>query len=372
MNSLDPVKTALLISAFALLVACGQEPAAEPAAEPATNIEAAAEAKPEDKPESKAEAAAEAKAEAKPLVVYSGRGATLVDPLFEIFTKDSGIQVDVRYEKSTQTLANRIATEGAQTKADVFFAQDSGWLGALAKAGHLAELPKTTLDKVPAHHRDSGGKWVGTSGRARVLVYSPDRVKAEDLPKSLADLPKAAKKGRIGWAPGNGSLQAHVSALRHVWGEEKTRAWLSEMKAAEPKVYPKNSPQVKAVSNGEIDMGWVNHYYLHKLRAANPELKAANYSFSTAGDAGNLMMLSGAALVAHSKNKEAAQKLVDFLLSKTAQAYFANTTYEYPTVAGVALHKDVPPIDDKMVRADQAHLTDLSGTLKALRELGLQ
>ena len=364
MNSLAPLKTALLVAAFALLAACGQEPQADPAPKPEVAAEATPEAKPEVKPA--------AKPEAKPLVVYSGRGATLVDPLFELFTKESGVQVDVRYEKSTQTLANRIATEGAQTKADVFFAQDSGWLGALAKAGHLAELPKATLDKVSAHNRDSGGKWVATSGRARVLVYSPERVKAEDLPKSLADLPKAAKKGRIGWAPGNGSLQAHVSALRHVWGEEKTRAWLAEMKAAEPKVYPKNSPQVKAVSNGEIDMGWVNHYYLHKLRAANPELKAANYSFSTAGDAGNLMMLSGAALVSHSKNQEAGQKLIDFLLSDNAQSYFANKTFEYPTVAGVALHKDVPPIDDKMVRADQAHLTDLSGTLKALRELGLQ
>lgn len=360
MNATATLKTALLFAVLALLTACGQEPAAEP------------EAKPEAKPEAAAEAKPEAKPEAKSLVVYSGRGATLVEPLFEIFTKDTGVQVDVRYEKSTQTLANRIATEGAQTKADVFFAQDSGWLGALAKAGHLAELPKATLDKVPAHNRDGAGKWVGTSGRARVLVYSPERVKAEDLPKTLADLPKAAKKGRIGWAPGNGSYQAHVSALRHIWGEEKARAWLSEMKAAEPKVYPKNSPQVKAVSNGEIDMGWVNHYYLHKLRAANPELKAANYSFSAPGDAGNLMMLSGAALVSHSKNKADGQKLVDFLLSATAQAYFANTTYEYPTVAGIALHKDVPPIDAQMIRADQSHLTDLTGTLTALRELGLQ
>ena len=150
------------------------------------------------------------------------------------------------------------------------------------------------------------------------------------------------------------------------------RTSVSEMKAAEPKVYPKNSPQVKAVSNGEIDTGWVNHYYLHKIRAANPDLKAANYSFSTAGDAGNLMMLSGAALVSHSKNKVAGQKLIDFLLSATAQAYFANNTYEYPTVAGIALHKDVPPIDAQMIRADQAHLTDLTGTLTALRELGLQ
>jgi len=323
-----------------------------------------------------AEAAAAEAAAVEPgvdaLVVYSGRGAVLVGPLLEIFTKETGIQVDVRYEKSTQTLANRIATEGAQTKADVFFAQDSGWLGALAMAGHLQPLPQNTLEKVSAHNRDASGHWVGTSGRARVLVYSPDRVKVDDLPKTLAELPGVVAKGRFGWAPGNGSYQAHLSALRHLWGEEKTRAWLTELKAIEPLVYPKNSPQVKAVSNGEIDIGWVNHYYLHKLRAANPELSAANYSFPIAGDAGNLMMLSGVAIVSHSNNKQAAEKLVDFLLGKTAQSYFATKTFEYPTIAGIALHEDVPPIDDKMVRADQSHLTDLSGTLTMLRELGLQ
>jgi iron(III) transport system substrate-binding protein len=316
--------------------------------------------------------AAPAESEVAPLVVYSGRGAVLVGPLLEIFTQETGVQVDVRYDKSTQTLANRIATEGAQTKADVFFAQDSGWLGALAMAGHLQPLSQSTLEKVSAHNRDTTGHWIGTSGRARVLVYSPDRVKEAELPKTLAELPEVVAKGRFGWAPGNGSYQAHVSALRHLWGGEKTSAWLTELKALEPLVYPKNSPQVKAVSNGEIDIGWVNHYYLHKLRAANPELSAANYSFPTAGDAGNLMMLSGVAVVAHSNNKQAAGKLVDFLLGETAQGYFATKTFEYPTIAGIALHQDVPPIDDKMVRADQSHLTDLSGTLTMLRELGLQ
>lgn len=316
-----------------------------------------------------AEAAA---ANAAPLVIYSGRGAVLVDPLIEQFTEQTGIDVDVRYEKSTETLANRIATEGDQTQADVFFAQDSGWLGALAEQGHLEELNSSTLSQVPEYHRDANGRWVGTSGRARVLVYSPDRVMVEELPKALADLPSMAQAGRFGWAPSNGSFQAHVSALRHIWGEEKTRAWLESVKALDPKIYPKNSPQVKAVSSGEIDLGWVNHYYLHKLRASNPDLKAANYSFVEPGDAGNLMMLSGAAVVSASDQKEKAEAFIEFLLSENAQGYFAQKTFEYPTVPGVALHPDVPPIDDRMVRADQQHLTDLSGTVTLLREVGLQ
>ncbi|MEC9071535.1 MAG: extracellular solute-binding protein, partial [Myxococcota bacterium] len=314
---------------------------------------------------------AEAK-KSKPLVIYSGRGKVLVGPLLEQFSKKTGIEVQVRYEKSTEVLANRLATEGAQTEADVFFAQDSGWLGALAKAGHIAPLSQELLEQIPAHYRDAGGRWVGTSGRARVLVYSSERVKTTDLPKTLEELSTGPWKGRLGWAPSNGSYQAHVSALRHIWGEEKTRKWLTAVKGLNPTVYPKNSPQVKAVSNGEIDMGWVNHYYLHKLRAANPELKAANYSFTAAGDPGNLMMLSGVAITAHTKNQANAQALVEFLISAAAQDYFAQKTFEYPTRAGVKLHPDVPPIGDRLVRADQTHLTDLSGTLEMLRSLGLQ
>ncbi|MEC7381982.1 MAG: extracellular solute-binding protein, partial [Cyanobacteriota bacterium] len=251
---------------MSLLVACEQKESSLDSSSPDSTSQ--------DQSPAKAVVSEAAPAEAAPvqpgvdsLVVYSGRGAVLVGPLLEIFTQETGVQVDVRYEKSTQTLANRIATEGAQTKADVFFAQDSGWLGALAMAGHLQPLPQSTLEKVSSHNRDASGHWVGTSGRARVLVYSPERVKVDELPKTLAELPGVVAKGRFGWAPGNGSYQAHLSALRHLWGEQKTRAWLTELKAIEPLVYPKNSPQVKGVSNGEIDIGWVNHYYLHKLRA---------------------------------------------------------------------------------------------------------
>ena len=160
-----------------------------------------------------------------------------------------------------------------------------------------------------------------TSGRARVLVYDPSTVKPEALPKSLKDLANPKWKNQLDKI-GNASFQAHISALRHLWGEAETAQWLKDMIALEPKTYPKNSPQVKGVSNGEIQIGWVNHYYLHKLKAANPELKAANYSFTEAGDAGNLMMLSGIAITTHSKKKAAAQKLINFSSSENSQTHF--------------------------------------------------
>ncbi len=319
------------------------------------------------------EKTAEMTQESQSLVIYSGRSQVLVGGLVEAFEKSTGIKVDVRYEKSTQTLANRIATEGAQTEADLFFAQDSGYLGALAAKGHLKPLSGDITSLVPETHRDKDGRWVATSGRARVLVYDPKTVKPEELPTSLKALGDTKWKGKLGWAPGNASFQAHVSALRHLWGEDDTRAWMSSvMSNAEPKIYPKNSPQVRGVSNGEIQVGWVNHYYLHKLKAANPELSAANYSFTDENDAGNLMMLSGVGVLSASKQPANAEKFVSFLLEKDQQAYFTNEVYEYPVRADVALNEILPDIRPKLVTIDQAHLADLGPTLQLLRDLGLQ
>lgn len=322
--------------------------------------------------EAKADESAAAVDPKKPLVIYSGRGAVLVGPLFELFTKNTGIPVEVRYEKSSEALANRIVTEGKETPVDVFFAQDSGYLGALGKKGFLRKLPESLTGQIEEAYRDATNMWVATSGRARVLVYSPERVKPEELPKSLAELTDARFQGRLGWAPRNGSFQAHVSALRSIWGEEKTKAWLKGVHDLKPTVYPKNGVQVRAVSLGEIDMGWVNHYYLHKIRSGNPDLKALNYSFPTKGDAGNVMMLSGAAIGAHSDNVANAEALLSFLVSEEAQGVFASKLYEYPTRPGVPTHPEVPALTDSVVRVDQSALTDVAPTLQMLRDLGLQ
>ena len=176
------------------------------------------------------------------ITLYSGRSQVLIEPLLTEFTKRTGIQVEVRYDKSTQNLATRLLSEGAQSKADVFFAQDSGYLGALAKQNVLVQLPEALLALVPATHRDAQGKWIATSGRARVLVYDPSAVKPDDLPKTLSELTDSKWKDKLGWAPGNASFQAHVSALRHLWGEEKTAEWLSKNQGFESKNLPQKIP----------------------------------------------------------------------------------------------------------------------------------
>ncbi|MBL4845512.1 MAG: extracellular solute-binding protein [Planctomycetes bacterium] len=305
-------------------------------------------------------------AEAGTLVVYCGRGEALVGPLFKEFEQETGISVSVRYGK-TAALASQLLSEGAESPADVIFAQDSGYLGALAKQGFLAPLPKELLDKVDPRFR--GEHWIGTSGRARVLVVSAN-VPDADLPASLKDLADPKWKGKLGWAPGNSSFQAHVSYLRHTWGEEETKAWLEAVQKNEPKVYPKNSPQVTAAIAGEIQLGWVNHYYLHR-KGPNPG--ARNYSFKSAKDAGNVLMVAGLGIRAKSSNTSNARRLLEFLVRKSSQEYFARETFEYPTVPGIPTHTQVPALETLgLADVDQAHLADVGPTLKLLRELGLQ
>jgi iron(III) transport system substrate-binding protein len=303
------------------------------------------------------------------VTVYSGRGESLVGPLLEKVEAETGVKVEVQYG-GTAELATRLIAEGEASPADVFLAQDPGHLGALAERGVLAKLPDDLLSQVAPAYRDDGGHWIGTSGRLRVLVVHTGRVPEGERPQSLRELADPKWKGRLGWAPGNGSFQAHVSALRSIWGEDETRRWLEGVKANAPTVYPKNSPQVEAAGAGAIDIGWVNHYYLYKFD--HKALSVANHSFAP-GDAGNIMMLSGAGVRKGSKNEAAALKVVSFLVSETAQQHFAQETKEYPTRPGVPTHPEVPPIDPAAVAAvSQAALADIAPTRALLQELGLQ
>jgi iron(III) transport system substrate-binding protein len=168
----------------------------------------------------------------------------------------------------------------------------------------------------------------------------------------------------------NSSFQAHISALRSLWGEQKTREWLTALAALEPTRYPKNAPQVAAAHAGEIAIGWVNHYYLHRKKT--PNLKAANHSFPTAHDAGNIMMVSGIGIRAGSPRATEALALVGFLLGEETQTTLAQEVFEYPARPGIPTHPDVPPLESiSLANVDPSALTDLGPTRALLRDLGL-
>ena len=305
------------------------------------------------------------------LVVYSGRKESLIGPIIEQFKEATGIDVKVKYGK-TGEIAATILEEGDKSPADVFFAQDPGGLGAVANADMFKALPDSIIGKVPSWAISGKSLWVGISGRARAVVYNTKNVDPAELPTTLEGFTDPKWKGRIGWPPTNGSFQAMVTAMRVKWGEEKTREWLKGIQANEPIVYPKNTPTVAAAGTGEIDVGFVNHYYLYRFLASEGDEFGARNHYLKGDGPGSLVLLAGAGILKTGKNQDNAEKFLSFMLSKVAQQYFAVQTYEYPVVEGVKVSGILVPIDEiTKAEIDMADLEDLAGTQLLLRDLGL-
>ena len=307
-----------------------------------------------------------------PLTVYSGRNESLIGPLLDQFTEDTGIAVEVLYG-GTSAVANQILTEGENSPADVFIAQDGGALGAVAAADMLMQLPEETLARVTdSAFISPDGVWVGLSGRARVLVYEPAAI-AElelELPESILDLTGEDWRGIVGWAPTNASFVANVTAMRVLLGDEAAAQWLADMIANEVHSYPKNTPIVQAVINSEIVAGLVNHYYLFRFLAEDPDITAALHFFP-AGDPGALINVAGAAVLATSDQQDLALDMVNYMLSDAAQEYFATKTFEYPLVDSVEPSVDLPALEDiEYPEIDLSDLDDLQGTLEMIEDSG--
>jgi iron(III) transport system substrate-binding protein len=305
----------------------------------------------------------------KKLTVYSGRNERLIKPLLQAFEQETGIELEVRYADSSQ-LAATLIEESDRTKADVFFSQDAGALGALAKRGLLAPLPSATLNKVNKAYRASAGNWVGVSGRARVFAYDPRQI--SNPPESIDEIVDPKWKGKIGFVPTNASWHSFVTALREVRGEDGARKWLAAFKSNSPRVYSGNAAALQGVEKGDVAISLVNHYYLYELATGDLSKVKTRNAFAKPGDPGALVNVAGAAILKDAGNDSAAQDFVAFLLSKDAQIYFATQTYEYPLISTVSPAKDLPPL-----QSFQSPITDLSdldtieASLKLLREVGL-
>jgi iron(III) transport system substrate-binding protein len=317
-------------------------------------------------------AADEGKVDKSRLVVYSGRQKALVEPILASFEKRTGIKISARYAGSAE-LAQQLIEEGDRSAVDVFFSQDAGALGALAKRGRLAALPKATLDRVDARFRATGGEWVGVSGRARVLVYNPAKVPAADLPRTIDDVTGDRWRGKVGFAPTNASFQAFVTGLRVVKGDAAAKKWLEDFKAGGPKAYDNNIAILDAVERGELELGLINHYYWyekeHEVGAAAMKSKL---HFFGGGDPGGLVNVAGVGVLKSTDRSAEAQQLVDFLLSPEAQTYFRDTTFEYPLTDDVDAAGDLPKLDQlDGPDVDLSELSTLEQTLAMLDEVGL-
>ncbi len=305
-----------------------------------------------------------------PLTVYSGREEELVAPLFERFTEDTGIDVEVRYGDSAE-LAATIAEEGENSPADVFFAQDPGSLGSVE--AQLTELPQEILDRVDERFRDSEGRWTGTSGRSRVIAYNTDAMSEDEVPDSVFDLTDPKWKGRIGIAPTNASFQAFVTAMRLSEGDDATRQWLLDLKENDPKEYESNTPIVEAAAAGDIDLGLVNHYYLYLVKEEQPDAPIANH-FLASGDPGALVSVAGAAVLSSTDQEADASSFLEYLLSDGGQQFYVDEAEEaeYPLIAGIEPKEGLPALDS--LEGPDVDLSSFGAeheaTIELLRETG--
>ena len=279
--------------------------------------------------------------------VYSYRQPYLTQPLFEAFSKQTGIKVNVIFAK--KGLIERLAAEGRNAPADVLLTTDIGRLTGAVKKGVTQPVTSERLNaNIPAAYRDPKGHWFGLTTRARVVFASKDRVKQDAI--TYEELADPRWKGKICIRSGHHVYNvALIAAMIKHHGAQKTEAWLKGLKAnLARKPAGNDRAQVKGVYSGACDLAIGNTYYMAKMQLNDkkPEQKkwaaAVKILFPTfkGGDGkpgGTHVNLSGMVLAKHAPNRANGIKLMEFLASAEAQKIYAEVNHEYPVKPGVAV-----------------------------------
>ncbi|CAL8978765.1 Iron uptake protein A1 [Rhodoplanes serenus] len=283
-------------------------------------------------------------AQAGEVNVYTYREAKLVAPLFEAFTKETGIKVNTI--SASAGLEQRIATEGANSPADVLLTVDIGRLKEAVDLGIAQPLKSDVLDKaVPAQYRDPGGLWYAVSARARVIYAARQRVTESEITyEELAD-PKW--KGRICIRSGqniynNALFAAYVA--HH--GDQKAEAWLAGLKANLAQKPSGGDREVaRDIAAGKCDIGLGNTYYWALMNEREPDKKpwaeATKVILPTFQGHGTHMNISGVVLAKHAPNKTNAVTLIEWLVGEKAQKIYADINFEYPIRASIPPHPTI-------------------------------
>ena len=305
------------------------------------------------------------------LVVYCGRPEELMAPLFTRFTSQTGITLDVRYGSSAE-LALRLREERAGTPADVFISQTPGPAGFLADQQLLAGLPPEITDLVDRRFRHAGARWVGLSGRQRVMAYNPEQIAQEELPGSLLQVVEEPWAGQVGLAPADEAFADVITALRSTAGPERAAAFIDGLVDTAAPTSASSTAVVEAVAAGSIPMGLVGHPLALRLLEQDPSVPIANHRFDD-GDLGGLFLPTTGAVTAASERAREGHRLLAFLLSVDAQADVVEAGFEYALVAGVPPPLGAPPLTELTVPYIDLDLLGrgFEQTMAVLEESGL-
>ncbi len=299
------------------------------------------------------------------LTLYLGRGegGLYENVLAAIEERNPGFTLNVR-RGPTAALANAIVAEAEAglSRADVFWAVDSGAIGLINAAGLARELPDDLIRQLRPGFRYP--RWAPVTGRVRALPFNTDELTAERIPDDIMSLPGSGLA--LGWAPAYASFQSFVTAMRLLEGARATADWLRGVNESAVS-YAGELGVVMAVERGEVQLGFANHYYTLRLKSGMPEARVA-MAF-TRGDAGCLVNASGVLALG---GGELPINFIRYLLTREVQAYLANEAYEIPLVAGVAPPPGLPDLASiSPPEIDLTRLADLRPTLNLMREAGV-
>ncbi|MFN7167243.1 MAG: Fe(3+) ABC transporter substrate-binding protein [Pannonibacter sp.] len=304
--------------------------------------------------------------------IYSYRQPTLIQPLLDAFTAETGVKTNVIF--ANEGLEERIAAEGANSPADVLLTVDIGRLDGAKQAGITQPIVSDKVkENIPATYLDPEGHWVGLTTRARVIYASKDRVKQDTITyEELAD-PKW--KGKICTRSGQHvytiGLVASMIANKGAAEAEKWLVGLRDNLARKPT--GNDRTQVQSIMNGECDISLGNTYYMGAMMTneKEPEQKqwaaSAKILFPNAADRGTHVNIAGIVMAKNAPNKDNALKLVEFLSTPKAQQIYAKASHEYPVTPGTAPSELVASFGT--LKADTLSLGEIAKNRKAASEL---
>jgi iron(III) transport system substrate-binding protein len=269
-------------------------------------------------------------AAADTLVVYSARNEQLIKPIFDAYTKETGVEIKFTTGDAA-VLIERLAAEGRNSPADILMTVDAGELWHAAERGLLRPVQSRTLARnIPVHLRDPQDRWFGFSQRARTIVYSPGRVDAQRL-STYEALAEPQWKGKLCLRTSkkvyNQSLVATMIAAQ---GEKKTeqivRGWVANLATD---VFANDTQLLEAIAAGQCDVGIVNTYYYGRIVKERPDFPVKVF-WANQGAGGTHVNISGAGVTQNSRNVVPATRFLEWLSSDKAQAHFAAVNMEFP------------------------------------------
>jgi iron(III) transport system substrate-binding protein len=318
--------------------------------------------------------ACSALAEDKVLNLYSSRHYQSDEALYADFTRQTGIRIN-RIEAGEDALIERIRSEGARSPADVLITVDAGRLWRAEQAGLFQPVKSALLEsRIPSSYREPGGHWFGFSLRARVIAYNKAKVRAEEV-QNYFDLADPRWQGRVCMRSSTNiyNLSLMGALIEHL-GEAKAEQWAKSVRAnlaREPK--GGDTDQLKAVAAGECDVTISNQYYYARLaRSHKPEDRAIvdklAIVFPNQKTWGTHVNVSGAGVLKHAPNRDAAVKFLEYLAGDAAQRYFADGNNEWPVVPGVRVDNPVLAAFGEF-RADRINVAILGRNQPASQKL---